>query len=28
MQMLFGFIPEALENTKKIADKIDIEIET
>ena len=28
MQMLFGFIPEALENTKKIADKINIEIET
>ena len=28
MQMLFGFIPEALENTKKIADKVNIEIET
>ena len=28
MQMLFGFIPEALDNTKKIADMIDIEIET
>lgn len=28
MQMLFWFIPEALENTKKIADKINIEIET
>ena len=28
MQVLFGFIPEALENTKKIADNINIEIET
>jgi len=28
MQMLFGFIPEALENTKKIADKVNIEIQT
>jgi DNA polymerase-3 subunit alpha len=28
MQMLFGFIPEALENTKKISDKINIEIKT
>jgi len=28
MQMLFGFIPEALENTQKIADKVNIEIET
>ncbi len=28
MQMLFWFIPEALENTNKIADKIDIKIET
>ena len=28
MQMLFGYIPEALENTKKIADRVNIEIET
>lgn len=28
MQMLFGFIPEALENTKKIADMCEIEFET
>jgi len=28
MQSLFWYIPEALENTKKIADKINIEIET
>ncbi len=28
MQIIFGFIPEALENTKKIADKVNIEIET
>jgi len=28
MQMLFGFIPEALENTKKIADSCFIEFET
>jgi len=28
MQALFGFIPEALENTKKIADMIDIDIKT
>jgi len=28
MQMLFGFIPEALENTNRIADMINIEIET
>ncbi len=28
MQALFWFIPEALENTKKIADMVDIEIET
>jgi len=28
MQMLFGFIPEALENTNRIADMVDIEIET
>ena len=28
MQMLFGHIPQALENTKKISDKINIEIET
>ncbi len=28
MQMLFWFIPEALENTKKIADMVDIKIET
>jgi DNA polymerase-3 subunit alpha len=28
MQMLFGYLPEALENTKKIADRVNIEIET
>jgi DNA polymerase III alpha subunit len=28
MQVLFGFIPEALENTAKIADMVNIEIET
>jgi DNA polymerase-3 subunit alpha len=28
IQMLFWFIPEALENTKKIADMVDIKIET
>ncbi|MDD2908078.1 MAG: DNA polymerase III subunit alpha [Candidatus Gracilibacteria bacterium] len=28
MQMIFGFIPEALENTVKIADMVDIHIET
>ncbi len=28
MQMLFWFLPEALENTQKIADKIDIKIKT
>ena len=28
MQSLFWYIPEALENTKKIADKVNIEIET
>jgi len=28
MQMLFGFIPEALENTKKIADMCSIDFET
>jgi DNA polymerase III alpha subunit len=28
MQIKFGFIPEALENTAKIAEMVDIEIET
>jgi DNA polymerase-3 subunit alpha len=28
MQILFGFLPEALENTVKIANMVDIEIET
>jgi DNA polymerase-3 subunit alpha len=28
MQILFGFLPEALENTLKIADMVDIQIET
>ncbi len=28
MQMLFGFIPEAIENTQKISDMCDIEFET
>jgi DNA polymerase III alpha subunit len=28
MQIKFGFIPEALENTVKIAEMVDIEIET
>jgi len=28
MQILFGFIPQALENTKKIADMVDIHIES
>lgn len=28
MQEIFGYIPEALENTKKIADMVDIQIET
>jgi len=28
MQMLFGFIPEALENTQKIADMCNVEFET
>lgn len=28
MQVLFWFLPEAIENTKKISDKINIEIET
>ena len=28
MQMMFGFLPEAIENTKRIADMVDIEIET
>jgi len=26
MQVLFGYIPSALENTQKIADRVDIEI--
>jgi DNA polymerase-3 subunit alpha len=28
MQEVFGYLPEALENTQKIADMVDIEIET
>jgi DNA polymerase III alpha subunit len=28
MQMLFGFLPEALNNTIKIAEKISMDIET
>jgi DNA polymerase-3 subunit alpha len=28
MQILFGFLPEALENTSKIAEMVDIQIET
>jgi DNA polymerase III alpha subunit len=28
MQSLFGFLPEALTNTAKIAEMVDIEIET
>lgn len=28
MTEIFGYIPEALENTQKIADMVDIEIET
>jgi DNA polymerase III alpha subunit len=28
MQILFGFIPDALENTVKIANMVDIHIET
>jgi DNA polymerase-3 subunit alpha len=28
MQMLFGFLPEALNNTVKIAEKVSMEIET
>jgi len=28
MQMLFGFLPEALSNTLKIAEKVSMEIET
>jgi len=28
MQEIFGYLPEAIENTQKIADMVDIEIET
>ena len=28
MQEIFGYLPEALENTQKIADMVDISIET
>ena len=28
MQEIFGYIPEALENTQRIADMVDIEIKT
>jgi len=28
MQTMFGFLPEAIKNTQKIADMVDIEIET